>query len=91
MRGRPLQLCAQRVFVRRLRKDLQLCAQGPAAVCTAVKDRRDLQLSAQIKLWFCSKLNKTQFVDVAPTLGVNHVIFGVVVYCVVSISVILVH
>ena len=37
---------------------------------------------------FCSKLNKTQFVDVAPTLGVNHVISGVVVSCGVSISVI---
>ena len=48
--------------------------------------RKDLQLSVQIKLWFCSKLNKTQFVDVAPTLGMNHVIFGVVVSCVVSIS-----
>ena len=42
----------------------------------------------QIELWFCSKLNETQFVDVAPTLGVNHVIFGVVVSCVVSISVV---
>ena len=38
-----------------------------------------MQLSAQIRLWFCSKLNKTQFVDVAPTLGVNHVISCVVV------------
>ena len=60
-------------------------------MCTAVKDQRDLQLSAQIKLWFCSKLNKTQFVDVAPTLGVNHVIFGVVVSCVASIYVIFMH
>ena len=37
VRGRPLQLCAQRDFVRRLRKYLQLCAQRPAAVCTAFK------------------------------------------------------
>ena len=43
----------------------------------------DLQLSAHIRLWFCSKLNKTQFVDVTPTLGVNHVTSGVVVSCVV--------
>ena len=50
--------------------------------------RKDLQLSAQIKLWFCSKLNKTQFVDVTPTLGVNHVTSGVVVSCVVSLSVV---
>ena len=80
-----------RGFCKKRKKDLQLCAERPAAVCAAVKDRRDLQLSAQIKLWFCSKLNKTQFVDVAPTLGVNHVIFGVVVCCVVSISVIFMH
>ena len=33
--GRPLQLCVQRVFVRILRKDLQLCAQRSAAVCVA--------------------------------------------------------
>ena len=52
------------------------------------EDRRNLQLSAQIKLRFCSKLNRTQFVDVAPTLGVNHVKSGVVVPCVVSVSVI---
>ena len=52
------------------------------------EDGKDLQLSAQIKLWFCSKLNKTQFMDVAPTLGVNHVISGVVVSCVASISVV---
>ena len=26
VRGKPLQLCAQRVFVRRVKKDLQLCA-----------------------------------------------------------------
>ena len=45
----------------------------------------------QIKLWFCSKLNRTQFVDVAPTLGVNHVISGVVVSCVVSVSVSFMH
>ena len=38
-----------------------------------------MQLSAQIKLWFCTTLNRTQFVDVAPTLGVNHVISGVMV------------
>ena len=37
---------------------------------------------------FCSKLNKTQFVDVTPTLGVNHVISGVVVSCAVSVSVV---
>ena len=47
-----------------------------------------MQLSAQIKLWFSSKLNKTQFVDIAPTLGVNHVISGVVVSCVVFFSVV---
>ena len=29
-----------------------------------------------------------QFVDVAPTLGVNHVIFGVVVLLCVSVSVV---
>ena len=55
MRGRPLQLCAQRVFVKKIeerpaavcakgfvkkivRKNLQLCAQGPAAVCAAFED-----------------------------------------------------
>ena len=64
-----------------MRRSLLLCA-------WLLRTERDLQLSAQIKLWFCSKLNKTQFVDVAPTLGVNHVIFGVVVSCVVSISVV---
>ena len=35
-----------------------------------------------------SKLNKTQFVDVSPTLGVNHVISSVVVSCDVSVSVV---
>ena len=40
------------------------------------------------QLWFCSKLNKTQFVDVAPTLGVNHVTSGVVVSCVASLSIV---
>ena len=60
---------------------MQLCVR-------LLRTERDLQLSVQIKLWFCSKLNKTQFVDIAPTLGVNHVIFGVVVSCVVSLSVI---
>ena len=37
---------------------------------------------------FCSKLNRTQFVDVAPTLGVNHAISGVVVSFAVPVSVI---
>ena len=78
-----------------------MCAEGfvkkieerPAAVCAGAcccvhgfKELRDLQLNAQIKLRFCSKLNRTQFVDVSPTLGVNHVKSGVVVSCVVSIS-----
>ena len=57
-------------------------------MCATFRERRDLQLSAQIKLWFCSKLNKTQFVDVAPTLRVNHVISGVVVSCAGPVSVI---
>ena len=67
-----------------------MCAEGfckvirrSTAVCEALRTQKDLQLSAWIRLWFCSKLNKTQFVDVAPTLGVNHVISGVVVSCVV--------
>ena len=66
-------------------RPLQLCAQG---VLVVRRLRKDLQLCAQIKLWFCSMLNKTQFVDVTPTLGVNHVISGVVVSCVVSLSVV---
>ena len=37
---------------------------------------------------FVARLNRTQFVDVAPTLGVNHVKSGVVVSCVVSVYVV---
>ena len=40
------------------------------------------------ELWFCKELNKHSSVDVTPTLGVNHVISGVVVSCVVSSSVV---
>ena len=54
--------------------------------------RKELQLSAQLGLkegsaaectdqncCFCKELNKSSSVDVAPTLGVNHVISCVVV------------
>ena len=34
---------------------------------------------------FSKELNKHSSVDVAPTLGVNHIISGVVVLCVVSV------
>ena len=64
-----------------VRRGLLLCARllRTEGICSRVR---------RSKLWFCSKLNKTQFVDVAPTLGVNHVISGVVVSCVASISVV---
>ena len=43
-------------------------------------DRRDRQLSAQIKTVIVKKVEiKHSSVDIAPTLGVNHVISGVVV------------
>ena len=64
-----------------VRRGLLLCAR-------LLRTEKDLQLSAQIKLWFCSKLNKTQFVDVTPTLGVNHMISGVVVSCAVFVYVV---
>ena len=64
-----------------MHRGLLLCAR-------LLRTERDLQLSVQIKLWFCSKLNKTQFVDVAPTLGVNHVISGVMVSCDIPVYVI---
>ena len=45
-----------------------------------LRDERDLQLSAQIKTLILKKVEiKHSSVDVAPTLGVNHVISGVVV------------
>ena len=58
---------------------MQLCAQEPAAVCAADKGLKISAAECADQLWFGGKRNKTQFVDVAPTLGVNHVIFGVVV------------
>ena len=46
-----------------------------AAKCAAKEEERDLQLRAQIRtVSFCKELNiKKSSVDVAPTLGVNHV------------------
>ena len=47
-----------------------------------------MQLSAQIKTVILKEVEiKHSSVDVAPTLGVNHVISGVVVSCVVSVYV----
>ena len=56
-----------------MRRGLLLCAR-------LLRTRRDLQLSAQIRTVILKKVEiKHSSVDVAPTLGVNHVISGVVV------------
>ena len=51
--------------------------------CSCVRSFEDLKGSAaecaDQNCDFCNKLNKHNSVDVAPTLGVNHVISGVVV------------
>ena len=71
-----------------------LCWKGrSAAVCAEAcccvhgfEDWRDLQLSAQIRTVVLVKSwIKCSSIDVAPTLGVNHVISCVVVLCVVSV------
>ena len=58
-------------------------------ICSCVRGFEDLKGSAaecvDHNYGFCRNLNKTSFVDVTPTLGVNHVIYCVVVLCVVSI------
>ena len=64
-----LQLCAQRLQLSAQLEDLK----GSAAVC------------ADQNCGFCKELNKHSSVDVAPTLGVNHVISCVAVLCVVSV------
>ena len=65
-----------------------------AKICSLVGSFEELKGSAAEcidRLWFCRKRNKTLFVDVAPTLGVNHVISGVVVSCAVSVSISFMH
>ena len=43
-------------------------------------------MSAQIRtVVFVERLNKRSSVDLTPTLGVNHVISGVVILCAVSV------
>ena len=44
-------VCAEG-FCKKRKKDLQLCAQKPAAVCAAIKKGRNLQLGAQINCGF---------------------------------------
>ena len=60
-----------------------------AEACSRVRCFKDLKGSAAECAYqncdFVKKLNKHSFVDVAPTLGLNHIISCVVVICVVSI------
>ena len=60
-----------------------------AEACSCVHGFKDLKGSAAERTDqncdFSKELNKHSSVDVVPTLGVNHLIFGVVVLCVFSI------
>ena len=67
---------------------MQLCAQRPAAVCAAFKDnKRSAAECTDQNCDFVASGKKHSSVDVTPTLGVNHVISGVVVLVIVSVSV----
>ena len=70
------------VFVRKeiqLSAELSVCKKGTAAECTVRLEGQICNSVHRSELLFCKKLNKAQFVDVAPTLGVNQVISCVMI------------
>ena len=68
--------CVRREFL--VIKEICSCVRG-------FEDLKDLQLSAQIRtVVFVESWIKHSSMDITPTLGVNHVIFGVVFCYVLS-------
>ena len=63
--------------------------QRPVAVCTAFKELKGsaAECTDQNCRFSCKSQIKRSSVDVTPTLGVNHVISGVMVPCVISVMI----